>query len=101
MKRLFIACLAMALMLPLFGEYQIQPNQLMTPWGEKITPENAWREYPRPHLVRQNWQNLNGLWQYAVNERKADRPEEWAQGRGSLVGCRLWGRTGSDMTEVT
>ena len=24
-----------------------------------------------------------------------------SQGRGSLVGCRLWGRTGSDMTEVT
>ena len=24
-----------------------------------------------------------------------------SQGRGSLVGCRLWGHTGSDMTEVT
>ena len=24
-----------------------------------------------------------------------------SQGRGSLVGCRLWGRTGLDMTEVT
>ena len=24
-----------------------------------------------------------------------------AQGRGSLVGCHLWGRTESDMTEVT
>ena len=23
------------------------------------------------------------------------------QGRGSLVGCRLWGRTGSDTTEAT
>ena len=23
------------------------------------------------------------------------------QGQGSLVGCRLWGRTESDMTEVT
>ena len=23
-----------------------------------------------------------------------------SQGRGSLVGCRLWGRTESDMTEV-
>ena len=23
------------------------------------------------------------------------------QGRGSLVGCRLWGRTESDTTEVT
>ena len=24
-----------------------------------------------------------------------------AQGRGSLVGCRLWGRAESDMTEAT
>ena len=24
-----------------------------------------------------------------------------SQGWGSLVGCRLWGRTGSDTTEVT
>ena len=24
-----------------------------------------------------------------------------SQGRGSLVGCRLWGPTGLDMTEVT
>ena len=24
-----------------------------------------------------------------------------SQGRGSLVGCHLWGRTGSDTTEVT
>ena len=24
-----------------------------------------------------------------------------SQGRGSLVGCRLWGRTESDMTEAT
>ena len=24
-----------------------------------------------------------------------------SQGRGSLVGCRLWGHTGSDTTEVT
>ena len=54
-RRIITACLTMALMLPLFGEYQIQPNQLMTPWGEKMTPENAWREYPRPQLVRQNW----------------------------------------------
>ena len=24
-----------------------------------------------------------------------------SQGRGSLLGCRLWGRTESDMTEAT
>ena len=40
---------------------------LLTEWGERVTPENAWRrEYPRPQLVRREWTNLNGLWDYAV-----------------------------------
>lgn len=39
---------------------------LMTPWGEKVTAENAWREYPRPQLVRDNWTNLNGYWDYSI-----------------------------------
>ena len=37
----------------------------LTEWGEKVTPENAWREYPRPQMVRSNWTNLNGVWQFA------------------------------------
>ncbi len=39
---------------------------MMTPWGEKVTPENAWRGYPRPQMVRANWTNLNGDWDYAI-----------------------------------
>lgn len=34
-----------------------------------MTPEKVWQEYPRPQMVRENWQNLNGLWRYAVLER--------------------------------
>ena len=30
-----------------------------------------------------------------------DRVPDESQGRGSLVGCRLWGRTESDTTEAT
>ncbi len=41
-------------------------SRMMTPWGEKVTPENAWRDYPRPQLVRAGWTNLNGLWEYAI-----------------------------------
>ena len=26
--------------------------RMLTEWGEKLTPETAWREYPRPQLVR-------------------------------------------------
>ena len=42
------------------------PGQLMTRWAAEVTPENAWREYPRPQLVRRQWLNLNGLWDYAI-----------------------------------
>ena len=39
-------------------------------------------------------------WCAAVNGVTAFLPGE-SQGRGSLVGGRLWGRTESDMTEAT
>ena len=53
---------------------------LMTPWGEKVTSENAWRGYPRPQLVRPNWTNLNGDWDYAITSvtNTPGRPESWS-----------------------
>jgi len=39
---------------------------MLTSWGEKVTSENCWRDYPRPQLVRSNWTCLNGDWDYAV-----------------------------------
>jgi hypothetical protein len=50
---------------------------LMTRWGKQVTPENAWTEYPRPQLVRQDWANLNGLWDYAITAKDAGKPEKW------------------------
>jgi hypothetical protein len=44
---------------------------LMTRWAAEVSPTNAHPEYPRPQLVRSNWLNLNGLWDYAVTPAKA------------------------------
>ena len=57
----------------------LQAETMLTPWGEKVTPENAWRGYPRPQMVRSNWTNLNGQWDYAITDiGKTDaRPEKW------------------------
>ncbi len=41
-------------------------DKIVTAWGEKVQIQNVHSEYPRPQLVRTNWQNLNGLWQYAI-----------------------------------
>ncbi|MCP5520660.1 MAG: beta galactosidase jelly roll domain-containing protein [Verrucomicrobiales bacterium] len=47
---------------------------LKTRWTDQVSPERALPEYPRPTLVRERWQNLNGLWQYAVTSRDAGQP---------------------------
>ncbi|MEW5981131.1 MAG: sugar-binding domain-containing protein [Acidobacteriota bacterium] len=49
-------------------------SRLMTRFGRSVSPSNAWPEYPRPQLVRPDWQNLNGLWEYAVRPRAAAEP---------------------------
>ncbi len=52
---------------------------LTTPWGGKVTSENAWRDYPRPQMVRGGWTNLNGDWDYAVTSvtNTPGRPAKW------------------------
>ena len=35
---------------------------MLTEWGEKVTPENAWREYPRPQMVRSRFPKIPSAW---------------------------------------
>lgn len=51
-------------------------KQLYTKWGRKIDPEHVLPEYPRPLLVRENYTNLNGYWEYAFTE-KFREPEKY------------------------
>ena len=52
------------------------------------------------------WMNLEPVIQSEVSQKEKNKDSilniymEY-QGRGSLVGCRLWGCTESDMTEAT
>jgi beta-galactosidase/beta-glucuronidase len=57
-----------------------QPAQgpLMTRWAKDVKPDQALPEYPRPQMVRAEWQNLNGLWNYAVVTKDSAQPAQWA-----------------------
>jgi beta-galactosidase/beta-glucuronidase len=41
-------------------------DKIKTQWAEKVDPLNPLPEYPRPAMVREQWSNLNGLWNYAI-----------------------------------
>ncbi|MDO3383719.1 glycoside hydrolase family 2 protein [Gilvimarinus algae] len=52
---------------------------MMTRWGEQVNADNAWQEYPRPQLRREQWHNLNGRWDLAIVDRKSAEPKSWDQ----------------------
>ena len=47
-------------------------GEIMTRWVEDLNPERVLSEYPRPQLVRRDWINLNGLWNYAILPKGKD-----------------------------
>ena len=49
-------------------------DKIKTAWAEKIDPNNPLPEYPRPQLVRDQWQNLNGSWDYAILPKGSNEP---------------------------
>lgn len=46
----------------------------MTDWASQVSPDNVLPDYPRPMMVRPEWQSLNGLWQYAVTPKGEKAP---------------------------
>ncbi|MEK6260835.1 MAG: sugar-binding domain-containing protein, partial [Planctomycetota bacterium] len=59
------------------AEWQPKQAPLMTKWAKDVKPENPLPEYPRPQMVREQWQNLNGLWEYAIRPKGEGKPNSW------------------------
>jgi beta-galactosidase/beta-glucuronidase len=48
------------------NDWKIAGDKITSPWADSVNPANVLPEYPRPQMQRNEWQNLNGLWEYAV-----------------------------------
>lgn len=59
------------------NEWKMQPVSIKTRWAKDVNPANVLPEYPRPQMVRDQWENLNGLWQYAVTDKAAGLPMQY------------------------
>lgn len=91
-------------------QWKAIPGRIASTWADKVDPIHPLPEYPRPHLVRKNnWKNLNGLWDYAIlPQQHVEIPKKWdgkilvpfaiessLSGVGKRVGdsCKLWYHT--------
>ena len=45
-------------------------GEIMTRWVKDINPKHPLPEYPRPQMKRNEWLNLNGLWDYAIRSKR-------------------------------
>ena len=90
---------------------ELGTEKAMTTHSSTLAWKIPWTEEPgrlqsmESLRVRHNWVTSFSLFTFMHWRRKWQPtpvflPGE-SQGRGSLVGCPLWGRTESDMTEVT
>jgi hypothetical protein len=52
----------------------VPATRLQTRWAADVDRSNVLPEYPRPQMVRESWQSLNGEWSYAITHRYAGRP---------------------------
>ena len=108
MKKILSAVLV-SLALCAHGQTTWKPvdGKIVTSWSKQVNPSNTLSEYPRPQLVRGNWTNLNGLWDYAIRPAQDSTPSSFdgkilvpfaveaaLSGVGKSVGAenRLWYR---------
>ena len=88
----------------------IKLEKAMAPHSSTLAWKIPWTEEPGAAVpgVAASWTRLSSFaftfhfhhWRRRWQPTPVFLPGE-SQGRGSLVGCRLWGRTESDTTEVT
>src|SRR5258708_23004019 len=79
MRKLNLALLFCSIVFHSSAQSAWQPASLQLPtrWSKLVSPTNALPEYPRREMVRGDWQNLNGLWDFAITDSGAGRPDHF------------------------
>lgn len=76
MKKLLLFAICLIISQLAMAQYAPAGDSLKTRWASEITPENVWQEYPRPQMAREDWLNLNGLWDYAIRSKDVNSIDE-------------------------
>lgn len=74
LRSLLIPLVLLAVSHSAVAQWAPAKGPLMTRWAKDVSPDKVLPEYPRPQLVRSEWLNLNGLWDYAIRPREQAQP---------------------------
>ncbi|MGV8096898.1 MAG: glycoside hydrolase family 2 protein [Mangrovibacterium sp.] len=77
MKKLILPIAFCLLLGSTYAQWKPAGDRIKTSWAEQIDVNNVLPEYPRPIMQRADWQNLNGLWEYAITKAGAPEPEKF------------------------
>lgn len=66
MKRIYFILVFVTIFNISWTQWKPQGEKIKTEWTTKVDPNAVHQEYPRPIMERSLWQNLNGLWDYAI-----------------------------------
>lgn len=75
--RLVLAFFMLWFWMPSSAQWKPAGDKIKTKWASEINPENVLPEYPRPIMVREQWKNLNGLWDYAIRPVGQKQPDTY------------------------
>lgn len=77
MKKLSFLILLCLVLLQTYAQWSPAGDKIKTSWAERIDVNNVLPEYPRPIMQREDWMNLNGLWDYSILKAGLAEPTQF------------------------
>ncbi|AFL85798.1 beta-galactosidase/beta-glucuronidase [Belliella baltica DSM 15883] len=74
-KLLFGLLLSFLIFVEAWSQEDFPTPVITSPWASQVDKSAPHPEYPRPHMKRDSWVNLNGQWDYAILSRGNSVPE--------------------------
>lgn len=77
MRKILLLTLVLISYTPLVAQWKPAGDQLKSKWTHQVDPKNTLVEYPRPLMVRSDWKNLNGLWDFKIQPLSQSQPDSY------------------------